>query len=141
MPTQTGRLSADLLHAALAGLEAQSRKIDEQIAQVRAMLGTGPKRRGRPPKSESASPEVQPAGRKRRFSAATRAKMREAQQRRWAAVKGTSTEAPAKAPAKAAAKAAPKKRQLSAAGRKRIVEATKQRWAKVKAAKAAEAGE
>ena len=136
MPIQTGRLSADVLNAALAGLEAQQRKVEEQIQQVKAMLGIGGKRRGRPPKSASddgeAPASAAPAGRKRRFSAATRARMREAQQRRWAAIKGA-TQAPAKA---APAKTAGKKRRLSAAGRKRIIEATKKRWAEYKAKKA-----
>ena len=130
MPTLTGRLSTEVLNAALAGLEAQSRKIDEHIAQVRSLLGIGEKRRGRPPKAASEVTEhAEPAAKKRRFSAATRAKMRAAQQKRWAAVKGT-----VEAPAKAAPK---KKRKLSAAGRRRIIEATKKRWAEYKAKQAA----
>ena len=132
MPIHTGRLSADVLNAALAGLEAQQRKVEEQIQQVRSMLGIGGKRRGRPPKSvsaESGSPEPTPPTRKkRRFSAATRARMRAAQQKRWAAIKK---------PKEAPAKAVTRKRRLSAAGRKRIIEATKKRWAEYKAKKAA----
>jgi len=131
MPTQTGRLSNDVLNAALAGLEAQRGKIEEQIEQVRSMLGIGAPRRGRPPKAAAAegSPvESAPPGRKRRrFSAETRARMRAAQQKRWAAVKQ---------PKEAPAKPTTKKRRLSAAGRKRIIEATKKRWADYKAKKA-----
>lgn len=147
MPTQTGVLSADVLNAALAGLEAQRAKVDEQIEQVRSLLGIGTPRRGRPPKSaatETSSTESAAPGRKRRkFSAETRARMKAAQQKRWAEIKGpkqTATKAAGKAAAKstkqAAAKTAPKKRRLSAAGRKRIIEATKKRWAEFKAKQA-----
>jgi DNA-binding protein HU-beta len=48
--------------------------------------------------------------------------MREAQQRRWAKIRGESEPAPAKIPAKP-------KRKLSAAGRKAIIAAAKKRWA------------
>ena len=56
--------------------------------------------------------------------------MREAQQRRWAKVRGET------APAKTASKAAKPKGKLSAAGRAAIVAALKKRWAAKKAAKA-----
>jgi hypothetical protein len=52
--------------------------------------------------------------------------MREAQQRRWAKVKGESATA-------SVAKASRPKRRLSAAGRKAIVDALKKRWAAKKA--------
>jgi hypothetical protein len=67
--------------------------------------------------------------RKRRFSAATRAKMAAAQQARWASRKaGASVVAKAPVPVKK-----PKK-QLSAAARAKLAAAAKARWAKVKAA-------
>lgn len=129
MPTQTGRLTNDVLNAALAGLEAQRQKIDDQIQQVRSMLGVGVRRRGRPPKNaalDGAGAQTAPPARKRRrFSAETRARMRAAQQKRWASAKKQ----------KPAAAAPAKKHRLSAAGRKRIIEATKKRWAAYKAAK------
>jgi hypothetical protein len=56
--------------------------------------------------------------------------MREAQQRRWASIKGTSE---SNAAAKTAAKP---KRKMSAAGRKAIAAAQKKRWAAKKAAQA-----
>src|SRR5437899_2345107 len=103
------------------------------------MLGIradGSKRRGRPPKSaatipsvvaESAAPPLQ--GRKRRrFSAETRARMAEAQRKRYAATKKVNEAPPAKV--------VTKKHTLSAAGRKRIIEATKRRWAKYRSKKA-----
>ena len=74
-----------------------------------------------------ASPEATPT--KRKFSAAALKRMREAQQRRWAKVRGES--APT-AKIALAAKTAPvkkAKRKLSAAGRKAIAEAQKKRWA------------
>jgi len=69
-----------------------------------------------------ASPSASKRG-KRKFSEATKAKMRMAQQARWAKIKGKGT-----------AKVS-KKRKMSAAGRAAIVAAAKARWAKVKAAK------
>ena len=66
-----------LLTAALEGLELQRQRIDEQIKEVRSLLGRGTGRRGRPPGS----------GRKRgpgRLSAAARKRIAAAQKRRWA---------------------------------------------------------
>ncbi len=61
----------------------------------------------------------------RKFSAYTRAKMRRAQQARWAKIKGTAPTTPA-----------PKKKgKMSAAGRAAIRAAQIARWAKAKAAK------
>ena len=128
-------MSSEVLNAALSGLELQKRRIEEHIEEVRAMLGLGSegqKRRGRPPKSAASMPEMPPApkpgGSKGKRSAAVRARMAEAQRKRWAAIK---------APKAAPAKTAPKKRKMSAAARKRISDATKKRWAAYKAQKAA----
>jgi hypothetical protein len=78
------------------------------------------------------TPAVSPASpksgkTKRKFSAAALKRMREAQQRRWAKVRGESPEG-----AKTAARKP--KRKLSAAGRKAIAEAQRKRWAAKKAA-------
>lgn len=82
-------LSHDILQAALHGLELQKTKLDTQIAQVQSMLGVTAKQPGRPPKqeqvAEGAVPLPSPV--RRRFSAATRKKMAEAQRRRWAGIK------------------------------------------------------
>jgi len=143
MPTQTSRLSSDILSAALAGLEVQKQTIERHIEQVRSMLGVradGQKFRGRPPKSAAtisaaSAPTVPPAApapptrKRRRFSAETRARMAEAQRKRYAAASKVTAAVPAKPAAK--------KRKLSAAGRKRIIEATKKRWAEYHAKKAA----
>ncbi len=109
------QLDARILEAALSGLEAQRESISKQIATVQAMLR-----------------QPAPTAKKRTMSAATRKRMREAQQRRWAKTRGES--APPATP-----KATKPKRKLSAAGRRRIIEATKKRWAAVRAAKAKQA--
>jgi hypothetical protein len=134
MPKHTLGLSPDVLNAALHGLEAQKQMIEQHVETVRSMLGIradGQKRRGRPPKSVATVPaeSAPPAPKRRRFSAATRARMADAQRKRYAALR-KATEVPPK-------KAVAKKRKLSAAGRKRIIEATKRRWAAYKAKKAA----
>jgi hypothetical protein len=127
MPKHTGDLSPDVLNAALHGLEAQKQTIDRHIQQVRSMLGLGTGRRGRPPKS-AASPLTPPTRKGRRRSPEARARMAEAQRKRWAVIKGVK-EAPAKG--------VTKKRKLSAAGRERIIEATKKRWDEYRAKKEA----
>jgi hypothetical protein len=113
-------LNEQILEAAIAGFEAQKQKIDLQIAGLRAMLTGAP---GVPAAVEKAGKA------KRKFSAAALKRMREAQQRRWAKVRGEST-----APAEAAPKSAKPKRKISAAGRRAIAEAQRKRWAATKAA-------
>ena len=107
------KLTPELIAAAIQGYEAQKARIDQRIAQLRAMLPGG--------RTESSAP------RKRgRRSAAARARIAEAQRKPWAAAKKEATRSDAPKP----------KRRLSAAGRRRIIEATKKRWAAVRAAKA-----
>ncbi len=67
-----------LLTAALEGLELQKKRIDEQIAQVRALLG------GRRPKTAAATVPAAKAPRKRQLSEAARKRIAAAQKRRWA---------------------------------------------------------
>jgi hypothetical protein len=65
--------------AALEGLELQKQRIEEQIQQVRALLGA------RRVKSNSPSgPAAEKPARKRRLSAAARNRIAQAQKRRWA---------------------------------------------------------
>ena len=66
-----------LLLAALEGLELQKHRIDEQIREVRALLGKNSGRRGRPPGSGT----KRGAG---RLSASARKRIAAAQKRRWA---------------------------------------------------------
>jgi hypothetical protein len=106
MPTP--KLTNDIITAAIEGFESQKRRIDGQIAELRAMLPGGS------PEID-ATPET-PTIKRRKFSASARRHMKQAQQRRWAKIRGE-TEAPAptkQEPAKA-------KRKLSKAGKAAIV--------------------
>src|ERR1700722_2612310 len=74
-----------LLTAALEGLELQKQRIDEQIEEVRSLLGKTPARRGRPPGStNSGSTNNGPTTKRARLSAAARKRIAAAQKRRWA---------------------------------------------------------
>jgi len=115
------KLNESIVLAAIEGFESQKRRIDEQIAELRQMLGGAP--------IDTATP-VAPTKRRRKMSAAARKRIGDAQRKRWAESKQTSSPV-APEPTK-------KKRKLSAAGKKAIVEATKRRWARVRA-EAAEA--
>jgi hypothetical protein len=82
-------VSHDILHAALAGLEAQKLKIEHQIAQVHAIvhgIGVGLKTI-----AEGAAPmakrEMGSKPRKRKMSAEGRKRIAAAQKKRWAAVR------------------------------------------------------
>jgi hypothetical protein len=121
MPT---KLTNEIITAAIEGFESQKIRIDQQISELKAMLSDGPA-------EPAATPE--PTTRKRkRFSAAARKRMKEAQQRRWAKTRGES-----RPPVPAATPEPPKsKRRISEEGMKRIVAATKKRWRLAKAAKA-----
>jgi hypothetical protein len=121
MPTP--RLTNEIIEAAIEGFEAQKLRMDAQIAELRATLTGTPASRVAEPKAHKS---------KRKFSAEALKRMREAQQRRWAKVRGES--AP---PAPTAPEPAKPKRTLSKAGRANIVAALKKRWAKEKAAKKA----
>jgi len=67
-----------LLTAALEGLQLQRQRIEEQIRQVRALLGV---RRGRPPLAKAAAG---PVVKRRTLSAEARRRISLAQKRRWA---------------------------------------------------------
>lgn len=90
---------ASLLTAALEGLELQRSRLDEQIQRVRAMLRKGgPVKAAAETGSASAAPKAAGKPRKRRkLSAEGRARIAEAQRKRWAATrkkgKGGSAEA------------------------------------------------
>jgi hypothetical protein len=112
----------DVLAAALEGFEAQKKRIDAQIAEIRQLMTGG---------SAGPAATAEPGRKRRKVSAAGRKRMAEAQRKRWAAKKQSGG-----APKAARPKAQKPKRKLSAAGRKRIIEATKKRWALVRAAAA-----
>ncbi len=103
------------LHTALvnekARIEARLAEIAQVLGQsVGAVVATAAKRGG-----------------KRTFSEATKAKMRAAQQARWAKKKGTAGSAPVPATAPMTTKQR-KNTTMSAAGRAAIVAAQKARW-------------
>ena len=112
MPT---KLTPDIISAAILGFEEQKRQIDSRIIELKAMLSGGP--------VEAAARPLAPKRRRRKMSAAGRARIAEAQRKRWAESRKKSEP---KAPAKS-------KRKLSPAGRAAIVAAAKKRWALKKA--------
>ena len=118
MPTK--KLTAEILNAAIEGFESQKRRIDAQIAELRQMLEGGP--------AVTAAPAA-PTKHRRKMSAAARKRIGDAQRKRWAESKKTSSPVAPEVPKP--------KRKLSAAGKKAIVDATKKRWAAFHAAKRA----
>ena len=115
MPTH--KLTPEIITAAIVGFEAQKTRIDDQIAELRAMLSGGTK----PTAATTPGP---PTSQRRKFSAAARRRMKEAQQRRWAKIRGES-----EPPALVKSEASKPKRKLSKAGRAAI----KARWDRVRA--------
>ena len=115
VPMRT-KLTNEIILAAIDGFESQKKQIDSQITELRLMLNGG--------RTESAAEPETPGRKRKRFSAAARRRMREAQQRRWAAVRGE-----IKPSAPTITKSPTRKRHLSAAGRKAIIAASKRRWA------------
>ncbi len=113
MPKQ--QLTNEIINAAIEGFMAQRQRLDDQIGELRAMLSGG--------SAEPGATTETKRGR-RKMSAAGRARIAEAQRKRWAAAKKqpVATESPKR------------RRKLSVAGRKAISEATKRRWALKRAA-------
>lgn len=114
----TPTLTKEIINAAILGFEEQKRRLDGQIAELRAML----------PDSGSSTPKLEPTvKKKRRMSVDGGGKaIAEAQRKRWAVPRSKSEP---KTPI-----AAKPERKLSAAGRAAIVAALKKRWAVKKAA-------
>ncbi len=110
----TNKLTPEIIIAAIDGFESKKRQIDEQIAELRAMLPGGP--------TESAAMPEAAKGRRRKVSAAARKRIGDAQRKRWAASKAEAEPVRDKP-----------KRKLSAAGRANIVAALRKRWAAKKA--------
>jgi hypothetical protein len=103
------KIPAEVLTAALEGLEAQKARIDEQIAGVRALMGRrGP---GRPPAAEPAEAPTKsaPGRRKRRRSRISPeglARIVAATKKRWAKLRQAATKKVVKKAKPAAAKKA-----------------------------------
>jgi hypothetical protein len=112
------KLNRNIIEAAIVGFEHQKTQIDNQIAELQAMLPGGP--------AETAATPEAPARKRRKMSAAARKRIGDAVRARWARVRGDS-EKPAPAPKP--------KRKLSAAAKTKLVANLK----KARAAKAAKA--
>jgi hypothetical protein len=82
-PKTTPPLTPAILQAALAGLQKQRNKLDEQIVEVRALLGR--RAPGRPLNNSDAEQRTRPQRRPLTFAA--RKKISLVQKRRWAAVR------------------------------------------------------
>ncbi|MGH9610337.1 MAG: hypothetical protein ACRD34_11760 [Bryobacteraceae bacterium] len=87
MPRTYAAPNRELLEAALQGLEAQKQKIDDQMAQVRALMG---QRAARPAKQTSGASATASQGggrgrRRRVLSPEARRRIAAAQKKRWAA--------------------------------------------------------
>src|ERR1022692_1304236 len=121
MPT---KLTPEIINAAIVGFDQQKLRIDTQIAELRAMLYGGSTK-----PTPATTPEP-PTTKRRKFSASARRRMKEAQQRRWAKIRGES-ERPAPATSKP-------KRRLSKA-RKAALVANLEKARAARAAKRAEA--
>ena len=90
---------AALYEAALEGLELQKQRLEEQIRMVRSLVG-GKKTRAAAPASEAAETRTAKAPRrakskgksqrKRNLSPEARARIAEAQRKRWATFRGES---------------------------------------------------
>ena len=72
------QLTQGIIDVAIEGFESQKRRIDEQIAELRAL-------------SNGNAPALAVAPKKRGMSAAGRKAIAEAQRKRWAAAKGGSS--------------------------------------------------
>jgi hypothetical protein len=119
---------AELMAAALIGLERQRAEIGEKMAELRQRLDGGAGQAARKSAAVDSAAPVPKIPKKRSMSAAARRRIAAAQRKRWAELKKAQAE-----------EAAPvKKRKISAAGRKRIIAATKKRWAEFHAKKAAQ---
>ena len=111
-------LTKEVIEAAIQGFEQQKTKIDEQIAELRAML---------PGTSAPDGSRTKVEKPKRTMSASGRRAIAEAQRKRWAAARGETASAPKRKSTKQT------KRKLSPEGKAAIVAALKKRWAAKKA--------
>jgi hypothetical protein len=118
--TNLQNLTVEQLRKVVA-IKEEIERLEAQLAKVSGAKTPG--RRGRPPGS-AAVPVVR---RRRKMSAAAKARIAAAQRARWAKVKGR------KGSKAAPAKKVKKKRKVNAATRARLAAIARARWAKVKA--------
>ena len=113
------KMTPDIITAAIDGFEAQKKRIDAQIADLRqALTGNG----------AHGAAASEPVHRKRKMDAAARKRIADAQRKRWAAARRESG-----VEARSEPEPRTPKRRISAAGRKAIIEATRKRWAAYRA--------
>ena len=112
------------IESVVASLRQEANRIEQAIAALMG-LSSQAARRGRPPKVGQAKAASGP--KRRRMSAAARARIGAAKKAWWAKRKGEPT-------AKAAAKKSTGRRPMSAAMRKKLSAMMKARWAQKKAA-------
>jgi hypothetical protein len=117
------KLTNEMIEAAILGSEEQKRRIDVQIADLRAMLSGAPV--SAPAEAEAATPTGRP---RRKVSAAGRKAMALAQKKRWAAKKA------APEPSAKAATPAKKKNGMSPATKAKMIAKLKKYWADKRAA-------
>jgi hypothetical protein len=110
------KLTNEMIEAAILGSEEQKRRIDVQIAELRAMLSGAPVSAP----AEAATPTGRP---RRKVSAAGRKAMALAQKKRWAAKKA------APEPLAKAATPAKKKNGMSPATKAKMIAKLKKYWA------------
>src|SRR5262249_4679637 len=90
MPKKSGSGDpADLIRMAIARIDDQIGELSAQRAQLVRMVsldgdGAAARRRGRPPAAKAAATPAGPARKKRKVSAATKAKLKAAAKARWA---------------------------------------------------------
>ena len=118
-----------LLLAKISGLEREVKQIDAVVTALESLEGGD----GAVTTATAAVVAAPVVAGKRVISAATKAKMKQAQQSRWAKI--NAAKAGNVAPA-VPGKPANKKRTMSAAARQAIGAAAAARWAKIRAAKA-----
>ena len=111
------KMTEEIVNAAIEGFKAQKFRLDQHIAELRAMLNGSP---------QAAAASAPVSARRRKMSAAARRRIAAAQRARWAKSRGESGPGPAKV--------AKPKRRISPEGLKRIIAATKKRWRLQKAA-------
>ena len=118
------KLTNEMIEAAILGSEEQKRRIDVQIAELRAMLS------GTPVETVAAPEPVTESGARprRKVSAAGRKAMADAQKKRWAAKKAASE------PLAKAATPAKKKNGMSPATKAKMIVKLKKYWADKRAA-------
>src|SRR6266852_2564359 len=90
---------AEVLKAALLGLETKRSEIEGKMAELRRQIGDG--RDGQSARKSAAVDSAAPAPKKRTMSAAARRRIADAQRKRWAAKKkAEAAPKPARAPKK-----------------------------------------